>query len=67
MPGVPEPVILEKNGKKERVRSIRKAWLEYLRGPNNSCETIGESNRKKVRFAIESHTKINGYYIYYAE
>ncbi|MDR0300699.1 MAG: hypothetical protein LBI04_00100 [Treponema sp.] len=67
MPGIPEPVILEKNGKTIRVRSIRKAWLEYLRGPNDSSEIIGEHNRKKVRSAIENHTKINGYYIYYAE
>ena len=64
--GIPEPIILEKNNKREVFPSIRNAWLEKLRGPNDPNEKIGEHNRKKVRLAIKNHTQINGYYIYYA-
>jgi len=60
------PIILEKNGKKEKFRSIRNAWLVKLRGPNDSDTIIGQHNRNKVRLAIENHTQINGYFIYYA-
>ena len=63
--GIPEPLILERNGKRERFPSIRSAWLQRLRGPHDPCEKIGDHNRKKVRAAIENHTQINGYYIYY--
>ena len=61
------PVFLEKKGKKERYKSIRDAWLLKLRSPYDSKEIIGQTNREKVYYAIENHTQINGYYIYYAE
>jgi len=60
------PVILEKNGNKEKFRSIRNAWLEKLRGHNDSKTIIGQGNRNRVYLAIENHTQINGYFIYYA-
>ena len=63
--GTPEPLILERNGKRERFPSIRSAWLRKLRGTEDSGEIIGQRNRDKVRKAIENHTQINGYYIYY--
>jgi len=63
--GIPEPLILEKNGRQIHFPSIRSAWLKKLRDPHDSCEKIGDHNRKKVRAAIENHTQINGYYIYY--
>jgi hypothetical protein len=64
--GIPEPLILERNGKKEWYPSIRSAWLKKLRGPNDSETIIGQRNRnKKVRAAIENHIQINGYFIYY--
>jgi hypothetical protein len=64
--GISEPLILERNGKRERFPSIRSAWLRRLRGSEDSGEIIGQRNREKVRKAIETHTQINGYYIYYA-
>jgi hypothetical protein len=63
--GIPEPIILEKNGKKEKFPSIRKAWLEKLRGHNDSYEKISQFNREKVRMAIKEKTQINGYNIEY--
>jgi hypothetical protein len=60
------PIILEKNGKKEKFRSIRNAWLIKLRSHSDSEEIIGQHNRNKVYLAIENHTQINGYFIYYA-
>jgi hypothetical protein len=67
MPGIPEPLVLEKNGARERFPSIRNAWLTRLRSPQDSDQKIGQRNREKVRLAIDRHTQINGYYIYYAE
>lgn len=63
--GTPESLILTKDGKHERFPSIRSAWLERLRGPNDSSERIGEYNRQKVRAAIKNRAQINGYYISY--
>jgi len=65
MTGLPEPIILEKNGKREYFPSIRNAWLLKLRCPQDSDKIIGQNNRNKVRTAIKNHTKINGYNIYY--
>ena len=63
--GISEPIILDKNGKKFEFPSIRNAWLLKLRNKNDSPIIIGQNNRIKVRKAIENHTQINGYYIYY--
>jgi hypothetical protein len=67
MTGIPEPVILEKNGITEHFPSIRSAWLKRLRSTSNSSAHIGQGNREKVKDAIAQHVKINGYYIYYEE
>jgi uncharacterized protein YeeX (DUF496 family) len=39
--------------------------LTRLRGAGDSPAKIGQYNREKVKAAIEQHTPINGYYIYY--